>query len=446
LTLSKTQESQILELYYKGLSQRRIAKEIEVCLDSVNKRLKLFRVTGSIHKGNIQRSRYNPIENATRQRIRYYLSLEKRKSRFTVNQLYDFLVQEGYEITKSKVRQWIKLERNRLKDSFLDIFYEPGQMVQFDWGSKKIKISGINKIVYFAVFALPFSNYRYVHVTEKMNAKCFVDAFISFTKHIGCIFPILLIDNMKIAVKHRSFKDNQVKLTLLFEQLSQYYNMEVRTCTPYRPNQKGTVENAVSTLKRELHGLNNNFKSLEELQNSINTTFDRLNKGKHPDKNNTCMNLMKNERAFAGKVPSKHFVYFNEVIRIVKNNTLVSFDGNHYSAPEEYKGERITVRYNEKTIKLVSNDGRILAKYKRCFGKGYKKYRVWNMIHSLQKKSEGFDQSNQKRQMPTWLKKLYEREFQKESKDFLVFIELIQNVSKKKLNKCLNIIRFLKNN
>jgi transposase len=66
LTLSKTQESQILELYYKGLSQRIIAKEIEVCLDSVNKRLKLFRVTGSIHKGNIQRSRYNPIENVTR--------------------------------------------------------------------------------------------------------------------------------------------------------------------------------------------------------------------------------------------------------------------------------------------------------------------------------------------------------------------------------------------
>jgi transposase len=139
LTLSKTQESQILDLYLKGFSQRRIAKEIEVCLDSVNNRLKLFRVTGSIHKRNIQRSRYNPVENATRQRIRYYLSLEKRKSRFTVNQLYDFLVQEGYEITKSKVRQWIKLERNRLKDSFLDIFYEPGQMVQFDWGSKKNK-------------------------------------------------------------------------------------------------------------------------------------------------------------------------------------------------------------------------------------------------------------------------------------------------------------------
>ncbi|WP_137792043.1 DDE-type integrase/transposase/recombinase [Bacillus sp. E(2018)] len=119
---------------------------------------------------------------------------------------------------------------------------------------------------------------------------------------------ILLIDNMKIAVKHRSYRNTQVELTILFKQLSHHYGLEVRTCTPYRPNQKGTVENAVSTLKRELHGLNQNYHSIKELQRSVHVVFDRLNRKMHPSKKNICTNLMKNEKAFAGPVTSRHFI------------------------------------------------------------------------------------------------------------------------------------------
>lgn len=437
MVLSQKQESEILDLHLSGLSQRVISKKVEVCLDSVNNRVNLFRQTGTVHKKKKNRSLYNPFEEVTRQRIRYYLSLEKRKCRYTVNQVFNLLIEEGFEVSKSKVGQWVRLERNRLKESYLDIFYQPGHMVQFDWGSKKIKVSGVNRTIYFAVFALPFSNYRYIHVTEKMNANSFVDAFICFTKHVGCVFPILLIDNMKIAVKQRSYRNNQVEFTVLFNQLSHHYGLEVRTCTPYRPNQKGTVENAVSTLKRELHGLNQNFHSIKELQRSVHIVFNRLNRKMHPNKKNTCTNLMKNEKAFAGSVPSRHYIYYQETARIVKNNTLVSFDGNHYSAPEEYKGERILIQYNENIVKLVSKNGRTLAKYKRCYGKGYKKYRVWNLLSLLQRKSDGFEQSHQKRQMPKWLKEIYNKHFQNKTKDFLIFLELIQNSSKNKIKKLL---------
>ncbi|WP_121616320.1 IS21 family transposase [Virgibacillus halodenitrificans] len=439
MTLSRTQESQILDLHLAGLTQRTIAKKVEVCLESVNKRIQYFKGKGTVHMNNKTiYSSYNPLEEITRQRIRYYLSLEKRKSKYTANQLYELLLEDGFEATKSNVGKWLKLERNRLKEGYLDIFYEPGKMMQFDWGTKRLKIHGRNRIVCFAIFALPFSNYRYVHVTEKMDSKSFVDAFICFTKHIGCVFPIMLIDNMKIAVRHNSFRKNQVQLTTLFEQLENHYGMEVRACTPYRPNQKGTVENAVATLKQELHGLNQDFDSIKHLQNEINRVFSKLNDKKHPTKNNSCINLMKNEKALAGKVPSKHFIYFHETNRKVKNNTLVSFDGNHYSAPEEYKGDKIIVRYNDRTVKLVNNDGKVLAKYSRCYGKGYKKYRVWNMLNMHQRKSDGFDQSNQKRQLPRWMKKLYNDHFENNAAEYFIFLEIIKNVSRKTVKRMIN--------
>lgn len=150
---------------------------------------------------------------------------------------------------------------------------------------------------------------------------------------------------------------------------------------------------------------------------------------------------MKHERALANPMPNKHYKHFHETEKKVMSNTLVSFEGNKYSAPEEYKGEKVIVQYNERTVRLVSKTGNVLAKYSRCYGKGYKKYRVWNMLSKLKRKSDGFDQSKERRQMPKWLNKLYKNEFENEADEFFTFLELIQNVSKSKVKKMLQFHR-----
>lgn len=47
MVLSRTKESQILDLILAGYSQRSIAKGAEICLATVNHRIKLFKQTGS---------------------------------------------------------------------------------------------------------------------------------------------------------------------------------------------------------------------------------------------------------------------------------------------------------------------------------------------------------------------------------------------------------------
>lgn len=307
-------------------------------------------------------------------------------------------------------------------------------MVQFDWGTKKMKINGQNKTVCFAVFAFPYSNYRYVYVTEKMNGHSFIEAFHAFTNHVGGVYPILLIDNMRIAA---SFKKKLPTLTALFQQLQVHFKLEVRLCTPYRPNQKGTVENAVKTLKRSLTLAEQEFSSLQDLQDTVSNTFMKLNQKMHHEKNDTIDRLLLHENFGKSSIPKKHFIYTQEEQRKVRNNTLISFDGNYYSAPEEYKGETITVRYTDRTIRLLSKNGRVLAKYSRCYGKKQKKYRVWNILGKLQRKSNGFDQSKEKRQMPTWLKSLYEKVFQNQANDFLIFLEILQHMKKNVVKRML---------
>jgi transposase len=439
MALSRAKESQILDLILAGHSQRSIAAKVDVCLASVNHRVQLFKETGSTKLTSSKRkSRYKPIEELTRQRIRYYLAVEIKRNKFTVEQLYGKLLDDGFPIKKSKAKEWIRLERNRLKESYLDIFHEAGHMVQFDWGTKKIKINGRNRTVCFAVFAFPYSNYRYVYVTERMDGRSFIKAFIEFTKHIGGTYPILLIDNMKIAARHKKYRDQQSRLTSLFQQLEQHYNIEVRLCTPYRPNQKGTVENAVKTLKTHLLTYQADFASLDELQEEIHKLFKHLNEKKNHEKNDTIINLLKHENRYKSPVPKKHIAYFQEESKCVRSNTLVLFDGNYYSAPEEYKGEKVIVRYTEHTVRLVTLDGKqVLAKYSRCYGKNQKKYRVWNILSKLQHKSNGFDQSREKQQMPKWLKLLYEKAFNNQADEFFSFLEIVQNLKKNTVKRML---------
>ncbi|MBT2641717.1 IS21 family transposase [Bacillus sp. ISL-41] len=439
MALSRTKESQILDLILAGHSQRAIAAKVDVCLASVNHRVQLFKETGSTKLTSSKRkSRYEPIEELTRQRIRYFLAVETKRNKFTVDQLHEKLLDDGFPIKKTKAKEWIRLERNRLKESYLDIFHEAGHMVQFDWGTKKIKINGRSRTVCFAVFAFPYSNYRYVHVTERMNGRNFVEAFIAFTKHIGGVYPVLLIDNMKIAAHHKKYRDQQPQLTALFQQLEHHYNLEVRLCTPYRPNQKGTVENAVKTLKTHLFAYQADFVSLNKLQEEIHKIFNLLNGKKHHEKSDRIINLLTHENRYKSPVPKKHMAYFQEEIKCVRNNTLVAFDGNYYSAPEEYKSEKVIVRYTDRIVRLVTSDGKqVLAKYSRCYGKNHKKYRVWNILSKLQHKSDGFDQSREKRQMPKWLKVIYEKAFEKHADEFFVFIELIQNVKKNTVKRML---------
>lgn len=77
MVLPRTKESQLLDLFQAGYPQRNIAKITEVCLATVNHRAKLFKATGSTKLIQKKRkSKYNPIEEMGRQRIRYYLAKE----------------------------------------------------------------------------------------------------------------------------------------------------------------------------------------------------------------------------------------------------------------------------------------------------------------------------------------------------------------------------------
>jgi len=93
-------------------SKRDIAREADICLTTVNNRNKLFKLSNSTMLRPAKRiSKYNPLEELARQRIRYYLA-EENKSQKLFIQVLDKLHIENIEVSKSKARMALSRKKS----------------------------------------------------------------------------------------------------------------------------------------------------------------------------------------------------------------------------------------------------------------------------------------------------------------------------------------------
>lgn len=332
MTLSLETVSQIQIMNAQKLPQRAIAAIIGHTLATVNKYSKLLRYYS---KDELHLSHY------------YCRCLLAHHADLTKDEFEAFLKDElKLSLKKYQIKNILAEEKMRLHAKHLDLCYEPGEAAQFDWGTIKLNVGDIEKRICLAVFSFPYSNYRFYYATESMNKECFLQAFQAFIRHLGAVPPVLIIDNMRIAVQ---YSDGKRTLTPLFQQLEQHYHLKIKPCPPHCPNQKGNVENAVRTVKHHLI-FNRTYDTQRQLTASIKEWNETLNAQPHHEKNDTVLNLHQHEKRALLPIPKKPFVYYESKLCKVSKSGTIRFRTNTYSVPEQYSGQQVIVSHSKTTI------------------------------------------------------------------------------------------------
>ena len=79
-----------------------------------------------------------------------------RKQRMLKKDIHQFLLSRGYTISYATVFSYIKkyriTQREKRAKPFILLFYEPGCIVEFDWGEVLLFIDGVKIKFYLAVF------------------------------------------------------------------------------------------------------------------------------------------------------------------------------------------------------------------------------------------------------------------------------------------------------
>ena len=111
-------------------------------------------------------------------------------------------------------------------------------------------IAGVERTVHFLVVSFPYSNMRYVAALPGETAECVCHGLNKVFSHAGMVPRVLVFDNAT-GVGHRR-ADGTVTQTRLFSLFCAHYGFETRFCNPYSGWEKGSTENAVGFLRRNL--------------------------------------------------------------------------------------------------------------------------------------------------------------------------------------------------
>lgn len=246
----------IYHLISQDLSYRQIAQDLKVSKNTVQSVNDRFNETGSIYPSNIIVNIYDPYFQTLYNRIEYFSSLTKPSYKkfhrlpLGREEILDHIRKEFPTLSTSNFNYLYRLVKNKNRESYLTIHYNPADIVQFDWGYLTMNLNDHNRKIYFAVFVHPYSLMQFGFVAHKETAEHFNIAYHKYLLKAKKVAHQLLIDNMKIAKRTHDPTVTDRNLTQFFEALSNHYKFQIRFCAPNQPNQKGAVELGVKAAKK----------------------------------------------------------------------------------------------------------------------------------------------------------------------------------------------------
>jgi transposase len=273
----------IVDLYDLYKSYRRVARELNISRNTVKKYV--LRVK-DVQDGSaaeilpknreiIQPSRVltEPVRHKIHEHLESNLNRPK-KQRITAKRIWELLVEGGYRIGYSSVKNEVVRWKRTNAPREVFILQEPrvGQRAEFDWGEVTLSISGTWQKFYLAVFVLPFSLYRFARLYHRSTHLEVVQAHIDFFHEIGSVPEAIFYDRMATAYDSRKGQFNDK-----FLELSMHFGFRACVCNPASPNEKGTDEESVGYVRRATFGERSMFASLQEATEWLKTSLARIN-------------------------------------------------------------------------------------------------------------------------------------------------------------------------
>ena len=199
-----------------------------------------------------------------------------RKQRRTARKIYDDLVHDhGYAGSRSSVERLVRRIRQDTapaKDGYLELDW-PAGIAQVDFGHAAAWLDGERTELHLLVMSFPHSNARFCVPLMSEAAECLCAGLRTLFEHVGGAPTELVLDNATEAGRRMC---GVTRESALFSRFRAHYGCRSTYCNPYSGNEKGSVENAVGFLRRNLMSPPPAAPSLAMLTSSLLAGCDRL--------------------------------------------------------------------------------------------------------------------------------------------------------------------------
>ena len=256
-----------------------------------------------------------------------------------------------------------------LIDGYLALEWNPGEYVQIDYSGDGVPITDIEgktKMAQIFVAVLPYSGYIFAYATADQKRDSWLDALVMLFHHLGGTPSYLILDNAKALVIKAS-KFNPV-LNPEFKTFCRYYGVVPDAVNPYRPRQKGAVENSVKIVQNQIlkpiEG--HRFFDLASLNAKLAEMLAELNAKPVAARGGLSRKeLAAREQLQFKDLPAIEYELSIEIkLLTVRKDGCIRLGNSRYGVPYRFIGKKVEVRVMPRARKvLIFFEGRQITEH-----------------------------------------------------------------------------------
>ncbi len=281
----------------------------------------------------------------------------KRDQGLSARRIYQDLASEhSAPVSYDSVRRFMRRLGWARPLPFRRLECAPGQEAQVDFGKGAPIVGPDGKRRRTHAFRIVLSHSRkgYSEASYRQTTEDFLGALENAFQHFGGVPQTVIIDNLKAAVKHPDWFDPE--LVPKVAAFCRHYGIVILPTKPYTPRHKGKVERGVDYVQenglkgRSFENLQEQNRHLAQWEANVADTRIHGTTRKHVGRV-----FREVEQPALRPLPAERFPSFQEAQRSVNRDGHVEVAKAYYSAPPEYLGRRVWVRWDARTVRIFNH-------------------------------------------------------------------------------------------
>jgi transposase len=321
-------------------SVRSVAREMGLSRNTVSKYL-----TVPEPKRVVRRRKPSPVTEIVGPRIEEILQewtpRTTPKQRITGTRVHRQLVEEGYEVGITTVRDYLRERRRRKAEVFVPLVHRPGEEAQVDFFEVTVEEEGERRKVWKFVMRLMYSGRDYVRLYDHADQLSFLDAHVRAFTYLGGVPHRVVYDNLSAAVK--KVIGSERELTERFKALVSHYLFEPCFARPGEGHDKGGVEARGKGIRLAHLTPIPMGDTLAEISEDLLAGVER---------SFTAERLFAEERTRLRELPERPFEVRKVELVNVSRKSMVKIEGASYSVPSRWSSLRATAYIGVEDIRI----------------------------------------------------------------------------------------------
>jgi transposase len=361
----------------EGQSVRAVARQMGISRNTVSKYLKV-----SEPKRMVSQPKPSPVMETVAPRIEelleHWRGRTTPKQRITGTRIHRQLVEEGYQVGITTVRDYLRERRRKRAEVFIPLVHRPGEEAQVDFFEVTVEEDGQMRKAWKFVMRLMYSGRDFVRLYEGCDQLSFLDAHVRAFGYLGGVPERVIYDNLSAAVK--KIVGSERELTERFRALVCHYLFEPCFARPAEGHDKGGVEARGKGIRLAHLTPIPKGKTLSEISEVLLREVEMAFTGEQS---------FAQERRHLRELPEGPFEARRVEMISVSRRSTVRIEGATYSVPSQWASLRATAYIGVEDVRIhCRGQGEIYPRER----KGSQKIRYRHYLAELAKKAQAVRQ------------------------------------------------------